>query len=231
MMTKKELIGKIRELRQIKPRKDWVLLTKSQILGEEKPKFELFPFFKPVYAGLFLFLILLSLLEFSRAALPGEPLYLLKRAVEKGQAIFVSQEEQPKFNLELANKRLEELNQIAQNNETKKLAPAISEFQANVSEVAKNLARVKKVDKGIVAQAQKLQDNKEKVEKVLATKIETKEYDNALAQLVEREIQDLEGRTLTEEQNAILEGAKADFEAGNYSEALIKIYNLSYPQP
>ena len=34
-MTDKQLIGKLRKLRQIKPRKDWVILTKSQILGQE----------------------------------------------------------------------------------------------------------------------------------------------------------------------------------------------------
>lgn len=225
-MTEPQLIKKIRGLRKIQPRKDWVSLNKIQLLGEEKA-FELFPFFRPAYAGLFLILILIGLLEVSQGALPGEPLYLLKRIIEKSQAILVSEEGRPKLNLELANKRLEELTEIAEGNEVKKLAPAISEFQANASEAAKNLARVKKIDKEIVAQAQKLEENKEKVEKVLATKIETEDYDNALAQLVEREIKDLEGKTLNEEDQGLLKEAKADFEAGNYSEALIKILDLS----
>ena len=46
-MTEKELIFKIRELRQIKPREDWVSLTKSQILGQEpvaEIRFLHFPF-------------------------------------------------------------------------------------------------------------------------------------------------------------------------------------------
>jgi len=229
-MTEKELIGKIRELRQIKPRKDWVVLTKTQILGqEETPKFELFPFFRPAYAGLFFLLLLVGLIEFSQAALPGDPLYSLKRITEKAQAVFVSKEERPNLNFELANKRLEELNQIAQKNEVKKLAPAITEFQVNVSEVAKNLARAR-VDKEMVAQTVKLKKTKEEVEKVLATKIETEEYDNALAQLVENQIKDLDGSTLTEDQMKILEEAKKDFGAGNYSEALVKILILSQPQ-
>jgi len=227
MVTEKELIGKIRELRQIKPRKDWVLLTKTQILGqEETPKFELFPFFRPAYAGLFFLLLLVGLIELAQAALPGDPLYSLKRITEKAQAVFVSEEERPNLNFELANKRLEELNQIAQKNEVKELAPAITEFQVNVSKVAKNLAGAR-VDKEMVAQTVKLKKTKEEVEKVLATKIETEEYDVALAQLVENQIKDLEGRTLTEEQMKILEEAKKDFEAGNYSEALVKILILS----
>jgi len=228
-MTEKELIGKIRELRQIRPRKDWVLLTKTQILGdvEVRPQPFLFPFFRPAYAGLFVVLILIGLFEFSQSALPGEPLYLLKRVVERSQAVFVSESEKPKLNLELANRRLDELNQVAQNNEVKKLAPAINEFQANAAIAAKNLAKVKKVDKEIVAQIKKLEENKEKVEKVLATKIEMEEYDNDLAKLVENQIKDLETRTLSEDQQKLLEGAKADFEAGNYSDALIKILDLS----
>ncbi|MFQ5721242.1 MAG: hypothetical protein ACE5GI_01960 [Candidatus Aminicenantales bacterium] len=131
------------------------------------------------------------------------------------------------MNLKFANERLEELSQIAQNNEVKKLAPAINEFQADVSKAAKNLVKVKKVDKEIVAQTKKLEENKEKVEKVLATKIETEEYDKALAQLVERLIQELEENTLTEEGQEILIEAKGDFETRNYSEALIKILDLS----
>jgi len=228
-MTEKELIGKIRELRQIRPRKDWVLLTKTQILGgvEVRPQPFLFPFFRPAYAGLFVVLILIGLFEFSQSALPGEPLYLLKRVVERSQAVFVSESEKPKLNLELANRRLDELNQVAQNNEVKKLAPAINEFQANAAIAAKNLAKVKKVDKEIVAQIKKLEENKEKVEKVLATKIEMEEYDNDLAKLVENQIKDLETRTLSEDQQKLLEEAKADFEAGNYSDALIKILDLS----
>jgi len=225
-MTEEQLIGKIRELRQIKPRKDWVLSTKTQILGQE-PRLEIFPFFRPAYAGIFVVLLLIGLFEFSQSALPGEPLYVLKRISEKAVVSLTPQEQKSKVNLESANKRLEELNQIAQNNEVKKLAPAMSEFQANVSEAAKNLVNVKKVDKEIIAQTQKLEENKEKVEQVLATKIETEELDNALGQLVEREIKDLKERTLDEEQTAILEEAKADFEAENYSEALIKILSLS----
>lgn len=230
MVTETELIKKIKKLKDVKPRKDWVLLTKNKILGQE-PKFELFPFLKPAYAGLFLFLLLIGVLEFSQKALPGDIFYPLKRITEKTQTIiiskFISDEQKSRNNLELANKRLDELNEIAKSNETKKLSPAITEFKITVSAAAKDLGKVKKVNKEILAQTQKLEENKAKVENLLATKIETEEYDNALSQLVEREIEDLESRTLSQEQEAVLLKAKEDFEAGNYSEALIKILDLS----
>jgi len=231
-MTEKELIGKIRELRQIQPRKDWVSLTKIQILGnvEVRPQPFYFPYFKPAFAGLISVLVLFGVLNFAQNSLPGDILYSLKKLTEKSQAVFVSKEELPKYNLEIANKRLDELTEIAQTNQVKKLASAISEFQVNMSEAAKSLAKVKggvDVEK-IVAQTKKLEENKQKIEEVLATKIETEKFDDALSQLVEREIKELESQTLTEEQKLLFEEAKADFSAGNYSQALEKILILSY---
>jgi len=201
-VTEVDLIKKIKKLREIKPRKDWVLLTKTQILGQE-PKFELFPFFKPVYAGVFCLLILISLFEFSQGALPGEPLYLIKRIVEKGQAMLVSDEEKPTFNLELANKRLEELSKIAEKNEVRKLPPAINEFQTNVSEAARNLARVQKVDEEFVAQAKIFQDSKAKVEESLGTQLETKELEDNYKIWAAKVIKDLENSSLTENQEEL----------------------------
>ena len=227
MRAKLELIKKIQELKQIKPGKDWVVLTKSQILAEE-PKVLFFPFFKPVLATVTAFGILFGIFSLAQNSLPGDFLYSIKKITEKSQAVFVSEEEKPAFQFELANKRLEELTKIAQTNQVKKIAPAITEFQADVSEAAKSLVKMKKVDAELVAQTKKLEENKESVEKVLATKIETEEYDQALAQLVESQIKDLEEGTLTENQGKLLEGAKENFEAGNYSQALEKILILSY---
>ena len=228
-MTEKELIGEIRKLRQIRPSQDWVSLTKIQILGdvEVKPQPFYFPFFKPAYAGLIV-VVLFGLFGFAQNSLPGDILYPIKKITEKSQAVFVSEKELPKYNLEIANKRLDELNEIAQTNQVKKLASAISEFQTNMSEAAKSLAKVKGQDvEKIVAQTKKLEENKKKVENVLATKIETEEYDDALAQLVESQIKDLEERTLTEEQMKILAEAKELYQAGNFAEALEKILLLS----
>jgi len=232
-MTEKELIGKIRELRQIQPRKDWVSLTKIQILGESargRASVSFFPVWRPALVTVTAFGILFGVFSFAQNSLPGDILYSLKKLTEKSQAVFVSKEELPKYNLEIANKRLDELTEIAQTNQVKKLASAISEFQVNMSEAAKSLAKVKggvDVEK-IVAQTKKLEENKQKIEEVLATKIETEKFDDALSQLVEREIKELESQTLTEEQKLLFEEAKADFSAGNYSQALEKILILSY---
>lgn len=228
-MIKSQLVRKIRQLKKVKPKKDWVLLTKTQILGQETT-FNLLPFLRPAYAGLFALLLLAGLFEFSQGALPGESLYYFKKIVEKGQIILSSEEERPRMNLELANKRLEELNQIVQKNEVRKLAPAMDEFRANVSAAAKNLPNVKKISKEIVVQIQKLEENEEELGKILATKVgneEYEEYNIALAQLVERQILEMEEKTLSKDDEVILKAARQDFESGDYSEALMKILVLS----
>jgi hypothetical protein len=228
-MTVSQLIRDLRKLKSVKPRPDWVLDTKKQILGEleQEKSLGFLLFLRLASASLLALLLVFGLFGFSQKSVPGEYLYYFKKVAERGQIILSPDVDKPKVNLELANKRLEELNKIVENNEVKKLAPAIDEFQANMSRAAKDLTKIKQIDKDIVIQTQKLIENKEKVEKVLATKIEVQEYDNALSQLVEREIASLEEKSLTEQEQLIFEELKADFNEGNYSEALVKVLDLS----
>jgi len=229
-MTQNELIGKIRELRQIKPRKDWVLLTKTQILGqEETPKFELFPFFKPAYAGLFFLLLLAGLIEFSQGALPGDPLYSLKRITEKAQAVFVSKEEQPKLQLELTSKRLEELNKVADANRVKRLAPALNEFQKTkivakkeILDSIKNKSEKEaiKIAKALAPKLNEVNEKEKKVYAVLNTESTEGTEQTAEKAVVEILIKDVKNSTLTEEQKADLVKVEEYYKSGDYQEAL-----------
>jgi len=220
VITEKELIGKLRELRQIRPSKDWVVLTKNRILGQEE-KIELTPFsfWKPALATVTAFGILFGIFAFAQNSLPGQPLYLIKRITEKAQAVFVSEKEKPQASLELANKRLEELTKIAETNQVKNLAPAINEFQASVSEAAKNLSRIDAtssdpvVVKRFVEQAKNI-EKKAKEAKSLGVVIEDEELEELqeasnklelglLVSVLKNMISDLENRTLTEKQEEI----------------------------
>jgi len=230
MVTEKELIGKIRELRQIKPRKDWVVLTKTQILGqEETPKFELFPFFKPAYAGLFFLLLLAGLIEFSQGALPGDPLYSLKRITEKAQAVFVSKEEQPKLQLELTSKRLEELNKVADANRVKRLAPALNEFQKTkivakkeILDSIKNKSEKEaiKVVKEVAPELNKINEKQNKVYLDLGIGESREESDQTTEKaVVEILINDAKNSTLTEEQKTDLAKVEEYYKSGDFQEA------------
>ena len=45
-----QIVSKIKKLKEIKPRKEWVVLTKERILSNETPSFPVFSFFlKPVF--------------------------------------------------------------------------------------------------------------------------------------------------------------------------------------
>lgn len=224
-MEEKQLISKIRELRQIRPNRDWVVLTKSKILGiEAKPQPFFFSILKPVSAGLIFVFILFGLFGFSQNSLPGDPLYPIKKISEKSQAVLVSETDKPKVSLELANKRLEELTKIAQTNQVKKLAPAIKEVENSVSKVTKNLVKSEKVDKETIDKIVNLKIKLENVEKTLATKIgdekDEQTIESWMKEQVEMLIEDLEKRTLTDEQKEILAQMKELVEKGKYSEAL-----------
>ena len=231
-MTHKELVGQLKKLRQIEPQKNWASLTKTQIMGVE-PKFVLFPHFKPAFAGLIAVFILFGFFGygFVRDAIPGDLLYVVKKVANQGQAIFVSEQEKPVFQLKLANDRLEDLTKASARN----LAPTIFEFRANIFEAARDLVKMdtttsdSMVMKQIIEETKKLEENKQKVESLglILGEDSTNELDNAYKILSEREIRNLDNNTLTEDQEKLLEEAKEFFEKGDYLDALVKVIEAS----
>ncbi|MBM3257722.1 MAG: hypothetical protein FJZ05_00695 [Candidatus Nealsonbacteria bacterium] len=215
-MTEKELIGKIQQLRQIKPRKDWVLSNKTELLGENTG-FTFLPYFKPALAGLVCLFVCVGLFGFSQNSVPGSLLYSIKKISEKGQAFFVADEGKADFALNLADKRLEELTRIAENNQVKNLPQAITEVQASISEAVKSLSGS---NQGNLEKLVELGKNKQITEQILATQIDSEELDHAYMNLTDSLIKDLETRTLTEEKQEILVQMKELFEIGEYQQAL-----------
>lgn len=236
-MTEKQLISKLKGLKQVKPSQDWAVLLKKEILGEPEKNWietmEAFPkwvfsYNKLAFSSLVFVGFIAGAFAFSQNALPGDPLFALKSVTEKTQAIFVSEGNLPNVQLGFVNKRLEELTKIAQTNQTGKLAPAIQEFQANVMKAAEDIMAAQNLNiETIVSETRKLEENREKIESLGIDLGETKEFNDAMGQLVEREIKDLENRMLTDEQEEILENVEIDFENGNYSKALEGIVLLS----
>jgi hypothetical protein len=239
MRAEPELIKKIQGLKSVKPRKDWVILTKKQILGEEltvesSPKgLSFWAVFQYKYALVILLVVLVfsGAFAFAQKAMPGDSFYVLKRAVEKTKLSLVPEEKRPNLQLEYANERLENLVKVVEANQVKKLAPIIEEYQANVSEAAESLTKAKNLDvKEIAQRAKEIEENKLKIEALGVIVGEAKELDNVLTQIVEGEIADLEEGSLSEAQAELLEEAKKDCQEGKYSQALEKVLLLSYPQ-
>lgn len=232
-MTENELIQKIQALKEIKPREDWVSLTKSRILEEGSVVGERFSInWRWVLGTVIVFGVLCGIFVFSQNSLPGDFLYPIKKITEKSQVIFIPPDEEPIFQLKLANERLEDLTRAPARN----LAPTINEFQASLTQATENLVKIIEsttsqpiIIKKIVEETKKLKENKKKVEAlgIVVESGEVEKLDSTIAKLVEREIKDLEDRSLTQKQQALLKEAKKAFERGDYSQALIKILYLT----
>ena len=215
-MTEKEIIGKIQELRHIKPRKDWVLSNKAQLLGQDAG-FSFLPYLKPAFAGLVCVFVCLGLFGFAKDSVPGSFLYSIKKIGEKGQSFFVSDEEKADFALNLADKRLEELTRIAESNQSRNLPQAITEVQASISEAVKNLSASNPKDLEKLAELGK---SKQITEQILAAQIDSEDLDNISMIYADILIKDLETRTLTEEKQEILVQMKVLFKANEFQQAL-----------
>jgi hypothetical protein len=227
-MEDKELIFELKKLNQIKPDKEWVVLTKKRILGEEKPSLP-YLFLKPAYAFLALVLILLiSLPVFAQFSLPGHPLYPIKKITERAKSYFVPEKEKPAYQLELVQKRLEELKILAEKNETTKLPSAFKEVKETASQATKNLVKSKTIDPKVLEKSVEVAKIKKEIEnKVLATNLGIEEKEDPIKTMVEIIISDFEGRSLTKEQKEIFEKAKLNYQQGNFEEALILLKGLS----
>ena len=232
-MTEKDLIKQLKHLKEIKPRNDWVLLTKRQILPEEtsaeQSVFSMLGVFqwKLAFAPVISVFIVIGLFGFAKITVPGDFLFPVKKAAEIAQVGLSSGAEKTGGHLKLANRRLEELSAIAEANRVRSLAPTIKDFQDNMAEAVNGLSMTDSSSlKELVAETQKLQENKQKVESVLGIQIggETNNLEN---QLVSYLISDLGKRSLNEEDQKLLAEAKEYSETGDYTLALEKLLVLT----
>lgn len=237
-MEEKDLIAKIKQLSQISPNRDWVVLTKERILKDsneemvlvnnlnhkEKLSWLKMLFLKPAYTGILVFLVLIGVFGVAQNSTPGDYFYSVKKISER-VSLFLSSEDKVKANLDIAEKRLEELNQIVEANQTKKLAAAIKEVQKSISEASdiyldknvENFKKIVKIDKGI--------ENLESRGIVIDSEGSQKLVMNSLVIVLEDLINDLEKGTLNQKQEELLIKMKELVEQGNYTEALELYYS------
>lgn len=258
-MTEKEVIDKIIQLRQIKPSKQWIVFTKNRILEEEKTSqsfifslkqifLELFSwlFFSPartaLVSGSTLVILFFGVVGLAQNSLPGDLLYPLKKLTEKSRAIFVSEEEKPKTTLELADKRIEELTKIVENNQVSKLPSALEEIKTTKKIAKRELAKIiekkpkseaLKITKEITPKLIEIEEKEKKVYSSLGIEKSDEENSNkennqlAEKKIVEILIQDLKNSSLTKNQKELLSQAEDYFGKNDYLSALEIILQLS----
>jgi hypothetical protein len=175
----------------------------SETISNMSPVFK----FKPAFATIACFGLVLSVFGVAQGALPGDPLYPAKKITEKIQFNLASEQEKPDMQIAMTSKKMQELNQVVQANLGKNLAPAIQEVEQSAQETAKTLEKLTKsvkvmnvpaetAEKGqaetafvqidtekikeTLAQIQEIKSAKLVVEDALGAKVATPELDEAV---------------------------------------------------
>lgn len=229
-MNENQIIEKLKELKQIKPDSEWVSYTKTQIMGVEK-KFTFASIINEIkreerfvlshklaFSVLTVFIAFIGVFGFALTSTPGDSLFELKKLTEKGQLFFVSQEDQPRYNLDLASKRLDDLTEIAEENKVENLQSAINEYQEEKTNAVKSL--IYSDNSYIIEELTKLEAKENQVKSLGIEIGQNEELDSALAKIVKKEILEREEAGLTDEDLEVLNNIKFEYEQGNYSKAL-----------
>jgi len=223
METEKILIKKIKELRKIKPHRDWVFSLKHDIL---ETKFSPIFVFRPLPVFSFLFFLSLLILK-TIYALPGERLYFAKKAFLEFKNNIFLKEKEPEMMLALVDEKLKELENVSLKQETKKIPFVFEEYQKTSKESAKLIREGKINAKEILAQKETLREIVARQQNIRTSlnspSAEMKDFN---CTLFEKYKEDFKERTLTEKQKEIFDQAIKDFEKGNCLDALTKILYL-----
>ncbi len=229
-MNEKDLIRKIENLRGIKPRKDWVLSTKSRILGEEPEMshITLSFFLKPAFA------LPIALLLIGGAFFYSSNLMELKVAQERYEQELAQMQELAPL-----------LKQLQDSVSQAKLALKEADLRDPkvALEMGKSLDLTVKAGKKVLDEARKIAGAtsseeikvaEEPKQKILTSIIETEEAVEGLESdyklFIELLIEDVEHWYLGPAEQERLISAKENYEKGEYNAVLEDIYRISYPQ-
>lgn len=198
-MKDSDLIAKLSQLRQEKPREEWVVLTRQRLF-EAEAQYGLPPLqgrrlwgilqrigrlieFTAQYAQRPALVIpVLAVIVAGGAigrgtleSLPGDTFYPLRVAVEQVPLRFSAAEERPVREFGLARQRLSDLRMVAESNSLKNLPAAIEEFETNASKVSAEFIEIVENQPENALQTSRqivqLQKEKSEVEEILGTKI------------------------------------------------------------
>jgi len=233
-ITQEQLIESLKQLKEIKPNREWASLLRSTLLENKVPgrmtgsvpaqKVSFMNAFSSVFSprkmaysfAAFLFLIV-GLFSFSRFAVPGDTLFSTKKVAEQTQAALTGQTAVSQDVLAL-NNRINDLIQVSKEGRTGNLPSAIDEIKANASALTKNLKSNTVNDpqtiKSIASSLKILAD-------VPGTDLSASQDMKDLYQtVVESQITDLQKATLTDDQKNTLTQAEDLYSQGKYAEAL-----------
>jgi hypothetical protein len=168
--------------------------------------------------------LIVGVFGFAQYTVPGDLLFPVKKIAEQSQAALIGQSGL-KQDVATLNSRINDLAQIAKEGKKDNIPSAISEVNANASQLAKNLKDNPTQDpqtiKDIANSLKTLAD-------VTGTDLSGNPDVKDLYQtVVQSQIADLQKTTLTDDQKNILFEAEDLYNQGKYNDALEKIWDLS----
>ena len=238
-ITQKQLIESLKQMKEIKPRKEWAVLLKSQILTGREIKVQEQPaqfagFVNAVlrlrsgqifarkfaYAFAVVLFLIVGVFGFAQRTVPGDLLFPVKKISEQSQATLTGQTGL-KQDVATLNSRINDLVQVAKQGRTDNIPSAISEVNADVSQLVKNLKNNPVKDsqtiKEIASSLKTLAD-------VPGTDLSGNSDVKDLYQtIVQSQLADLQKTTLTDGQEIALTEAEDLYNQGKYADALEKI--------
>lgn len=246
-MDEKQLIENLKLLKNIKPRHDWVILAKTQILKNDIKEVQevkiparkigildilasLTIQRKLAYSLATIALVMFGVLGFAQSTLPGDALFPFKKIAEQSQAALAGANTLQN-NFDAYDRRVQDLVRAVAEDRTSNIPSAINEVKESMAAAVKGVTEIVKQEDGksleaLVADVKKIKDNQEQL-RVLGVDVgetdEVNELNSVLAPLVRSEIESLEKATLTDEQKEILNEINDLYEQGKYSDALEKI--------
>lgn len=193
----RELISKIKELKQIQPSQKWLDSTRyslaSQIVFEEDVKpsnfWSCFKGFQLDALVVCLFVIFIGgpwlAIKAAESSLPGELLYSVKKATEGIQTTVVSENDRSQLHVEFAGRRLDELTKIADESFTpldseaetekveqfKKVITCFKDNLAEVSVYAGGISKEQAID--IAKKAKRMREDLDKTKEELPEEVQT----------------------------------------------------------
>jgi len=233
-MQEKELVKKLQELKQIKPSKDWVVSLKREIMGEQ-PRFgtQILSVFtavprtvshhKVAYATATAFMILIAMVGV---------LFVIPSSNNNNlETQLLAAAVQSRYTLEVANEKLENLTQIAMNNQADDITSAVKEANDSIAKASETITEEivgnPKALKEIVSAVKQIDASKKNLQTLGVIVDEDYQLNNVLAPLVQREMESLENSTLNESQQRELRELKGLYDQGQYSQALEKILSIN----
>jgi hypothetical protein len=241
-ITQKQLIESLKQLKEIKPRKEWAVSLRSQILAEKQvastfvelkvpTKQEQSIGIKDIFSAVFfqrklaysfaaLAFIIVGLVGFAQYTVPGDLLFSVKKMSEQSEAALIGQTGL-RQNVVALNSRINELVQVAKDGRKANIPSAIDEINANVSTLTKTLKDNTSNDPATIKE---IAASLKVLASVPGTDLsENSDVKDLYQTVVGSQIADLQKTTLTEEQKTTLSEVEDLYKQEKYADALEKI--------